>query len=54
MLGSIRLGPNAVSANEIVEVCQELAEVGFQQVIYMPNTHEIFHWKPLATTSSHA
>jgi hypothetical protein len=42
VLGSIKLAPDAMSVDEVVEVCHELAEIGFQHVIYnMPNTHEI-------------
>jgi hypothetical protein len=42
VLGSIQVGPQATSTNEVVEVCHELAEMGFQQVIYnMPDTHTI-------------
>jgi hypothetical protein len=45
LLGSIKLGPGAMSVNEVVEACHELAEMGFQQVIYnLPKAHEI---KPL-------
>jgi F420-dependent oxidoreductase-like protein len=42
VLGSIKLAPGVMSVNEVIEVCHELAEMGFEQVIYnMPNTHEI-------------
>lgn len=42
VLGSVEFGPNAMSANEVVEVCHELSDMGFQQVIYnMPNIHEV-------------
>lgn len=42
VLGTIKLGPGAMSVNEVVEVCHELAEMGFHHVIYnMPNSHEI-------------
>lgn len=38
----IKLAPDAMSTNEVVEICQELAEIGFQHVIFnMPNAHEI-------------
>ena len=42
VLGSIQIRPGKMSTNEVVEVCHELAEMGFQHVIYnMPDTHEI-------------
>ena len=42
VLGTIKLAPNAMSSTEVVELCQELAEIGFQHVIFnMPNVHEI-------------
>lgn len=45
VLGSIEIAPDAMATAEIVELCQELAETGFDQVIFnMPNVHEI---KPL-------
>jgi alkanesulfonate monooxygenase SsuD/methylene tetrahydromethanopterin reductase-like flavin-dependent oxidoreductase (luciferase family) len=45
VLGSIKLAPDAPSVSQVIEVCHELAKMGFQQVIYiMPNIHEI---KPL-------
>ena len=42
VLGSIKLAPDAMSTAEVVEVCHELAEMGFHHVIYnMPNPHDI-------------
>lgn len=42
VLGSVRLGPGAMSTDEVVEVCHELAEMGFQHVIYnLPDVHTI-------------
>jgi F420-dependent oxidoreductase-like protein len=43
VLATIRLGPDAMSPNEIVNLCQELAEMGFQHAILnIPKTdHEI-------------
>jgi alkanesulfonate monooxygenase SsuD/methylene tetrahydromethanopterin reductase-like flavin-dependent oxidoreductase (luciferase family) len=42
VLGSIQVGQNATSSNEVVEACHELAEMGFRQVIYnMPDAHTI-------------
>jgi len=38
----IKLAPDAMSTDEVVELCHGLAEIGFQHVIFnMPNTHEI-------------
>ena len=38
----IKIAPDAMSTDEVVELCRELAEIGFQHVIFnMPNTHEI-------------
>jgi F420-dependent oxidoreductase-like protein len=40
--GTIKLAPGAMSVQEVVELCHELAEMGFQHVIFnMPNAHEI-------------
>ena len=34
--------PEAMNSTQVVELCQGLAEMGFQQVIFnMPNVHEI-------------
>jgi F420-dependent oxidoreductase-like protein len=42
VLGTIKLAPGAMSPTEIVDLCQELAEIGIQHVIFnMPNAHEI-------------
>jgi len=42
VLGTIKLAPEAMNSAEVVELCQELAEIGFQHVIFnMPNVHEI-------------
>jgi alkanesulfonate monooxygenase SsuD/methylene tetrahydromethanopterin reductase-like flavin-dependent oxidoreductase (luciferase family) len=42
VLGSVRFGPGGMSLDEVVEVCHELAEMGFGHVIYnAPDTHEI-------------
>ena len=49
VLGSIRLGRNAMSSAEIVEVCHQLAELGVQQVIYnMPDVHTLAPLEQLA------
>lgn len=45
LLGSAHIAPGAMSAEQVIETCHELAEMGFQQVIYnMPDVHEL---KPL-------
>lgn len=45
VLATIKLAPDAMDSREVVELCQELAEIGVQHLIFnMPNTHEI---KPL-------
>ena len=42
VLGSVQLGTGAMSITELVEVCHELAEMGFQHVIYnLPDVHTI-------------
>ncbi len=42
VLGAIKISPDAMSTKELVELCKELEEIGFQHVIFnMPNTHEI-------------
>lgn len=42
VLGSIQLAPHKMSTSQVIEVCHELAEMGFQQVIYnMPDAHDI-------------
>ena len=41
----IKLAPDAMDTTEVVELCRQLADLGFQHVIFgMPNVHEI---KPL-------
>ncbi len=41
----VKLAPDAQNTNEVVDLCRELADLGFQHVIFnMPNVHEI---KPL-------
>ena len=45
VLGTIKLAPEAMNSAQVVELCQELAQMGFHHVIFnMPNVHEI---KPL-------
>ncbi len=40
--GPIRIAPDAMSVNELVVLCRELAEIGIQHCIFnMPNVHEI-------------
>jgi alkanesulfonate monooxygenase SsuD/methylene tetrahydromethanopterin reductase-like flavin-dependent oxidoreductase (luciferase family) len=42
VLGTIRLAPDAMTISEVVDLCQELANIGFHHVIFnMPNSHEI-------------
>jgi F420-dependent oxidoreductase-like protein len=42
VLGSVRIGPGAMSAAELVDLCYELAAVGVQHLIVnMPDVHEI-------------
>ena len=42
VLGTIKLGSNAMTSDQIVELCYELADLGIHHVIFnMPNTHEI-------------
>ncbi|MEA3441256.1 MAG: LLM class F420-dependent oxidoreductase [Chloroflexota bacterium] len=42
VLGPVLLAPDAMTPAELVEICQELAEMGFQQYIFsMSNVHEI-------------
>ena len=42
VLGAIKIAPGVMSVSEIVELCQELAEIGVQHIIFnMENDHEI-------------
>jgi len=42
VLGAFKLASDGMSATEIVELCHELADMGFQHVIFnMSNVHEI-------------
>jgi len=42
VLGTIKLAPEAMNSAQVVELCQELAQMGFHHVIFnMPNVHEI-------------
>jgi hypothetical protein len=41
-IGTIKLAPDAMSSAEVIELCRELAGLGFQHVIFhMPTTREI-------------
>jgi hypothetical protein len=41
-LGTIKIAPDAMSAGELVELCEGLAEIGIDQATFnMPNAHEI-------------
>ena len=47
VLGTIKIAPNAMTAHDVVELCKEFAQLGFQHVIFnMPNVHEV---EPLRT-----
>lgn len=42
VLGTIKLAPDAMTSDEVVKLCRELADIGIQHVIFnMPNTHKI-------------
>ena len=42
VLGTIRIAPDAMSVDDVISLCGELAEMGFHHVIFnMPNVHEI-------------
>jgi F420-dependent oxidoreductase-like protein len=46
-LGSVNLGPEAMSPEEVIEMCGDLGEAGIEHlIINMPNVHEI---SPLET-----
>jgi alkanesulfonate monooxygenase SsuD/methylene tetrahydromethanopterin reductase-like flavin-dependent oxidoreductase (luciferase family) len=42
VLGTIKIAPNAMTARDVIELCKEFAQLGFQHVIFnMPNVHEV-------------
>jgi alkanesulfonate monooxygenase len=42
VLGTIKLGSDAMTSTQIVELCHELADMGIHHIIFnMPNAHEI-------------
>ena len=42
VLGTIRVAPDAMTTTEVIDLCHELADMGFHHVIFnMPNSHEI-------------
>ena len=42
VLGTIRIGHDAMSVADVIQLCRELGRTGFQHVIFnMPNSHEI-------------
>ncbi|MBN2335785.1 LLM class flavin-dependent oxidoreductase, partial [Candidatus Bathyarchaeota archaeon] len=42
ILGTVRVAPDAMTVDDVLELCLELGELGIQQVILnMPNSHEI-------------
>jgi F420-dependent oxidoreductase-like protein len=41
-LGTIKIAPSAMNTNDLVNLCQELSQLGFKHIIFnMPNVHEI-------------
>ena len=41
-LGTVRIAPDAMTAEDVLGICVELGELGIEQVILnMPNSHEI-------------
>jgi len=47
ILGTVRIAPDAMTAEDVLDICVELGELGIEQVILnMPNGHEI---KPIET-----
>jgi hypothetical protein len=41
-LGTIHLGPEDMSPDDVIEMCEELGEVGIEHLVFnMPNVHEI-------------
>jgi alkanesulfonate monooxygenase SsuD/methylene tetrahydromethanopterin reductase-like flavin-dependent oxidoreductase (luciferase family) len=42
ILGTVRIAPDAMTAEDVIDICVELGELGIEQVILnMPNSHEI-------------
>lgn len=42
VLSPIEISPKAMTSDDVVGMCEELAEIGFNYVIFnMPNDHEI-------------
>jgi alkanesulfonate monooxygenase len=42
VLSPVELSPEAMTTGEVVGMCQELSEMGFNYVVFnMPNDHEI-------------
>lgn len=42
ILGTVRISPEAMTANDVLDLCVELHELGVEHVIFnMPNSHEI-------------
>lgn len=42
ILGTVRVAPDAMTAEDVFDICLELGELGIEQVILnMPNSHEI-------------
>jgi F420-dependent oxidoreductase-like protein len=41
-LGTVNLGPESMSPDDVIEMCEDLSEAGIQHLIFnMPNVHEI-------------
>lgn len=42
ILGTVRIAPEAMKADDVLDICVELHELGVEHVIFnMPNSHEI-------------
>ena len=42
ILGTVRIAPDAMTAEDVLGICVELSELGIEQVILnMPNRHEV-------------
>jgi alkanesulfonate monooxygenase SsuD/methylene tetrahydromethanopterin reductase-like flavin-dependent oxidoreductase (luciferase family) len=42
ILGTVRIAPDAMTAEDVLDICVELGELGIEQVILnMPNSHEV-------------
>ena len=42
VLATVKIAPGAMGVQEVIDMCEGLADMGFQQAIFnMPNAHEI-------------